>query len=133
MARTSFTLLMLAIAGGMALLIGSIGIYGAIAYSVSRRYREIGIRLALGARQQEVTRLFIRQGLALAVIGVGFGLAGAAALTRLITSLLFEVRATDPATYAAVALLLLVSAMLASAIPALRVTSVDPVESLRGD
>jgi ABC-type antimicrobial peptide transport system permease subunit len=117
----------------MALLIGSIGIYGAIAYSVSQRSREIGIRLALGARQQEVTRLFIRQGVALAAIGVACGFAGATALTRLIASLLFEVRATDPATYAAVALLLLVSAMLASAIPALRVTLIYPVESLRGD
>src|SRR5437868_14836899 len=81
--RTSFTLIMLAIAGAMALLIGLMGIYGVISYSVSQRRREIGIRLALGIRQRELTRLFIAQGFALALSGVGCGLAGTVALTRL--------------------------------------------------
>lgn len=133
LARTAFTLLLLGIAGGMALLIGLVGIYGVISYSASQRTREIGIRVALGARRWEVTRMFIAHGLALAAIGIACGLASAAALTRLMSSLLFEVRATDPATYAAVSFLLLAAAILASAIPALRATSVDPVDALRGD
>ena len=132
LARTAFTLLLLGIAGGMALLIGLVGIYAVISYSASQRTREIGIRVALGARRWEVTRMFIAHGLALAAIGIACGLASAA-LTRLMSSLLFEVRATDPATYAAVSFLLLAAAILASAIPALRATSVDPVDALRGD
>jgi ABC-type antimicrobial peptide transport system permease subunit len=133
LARTAFTLLLLGIAGGMALLIGLVGIYGVISYSASQRTREIGIRMALGASRREVTRMFIAHGLALAAIGIACGLASAAALTRLMSSLLFEVRATDSATYAAVSFLLLAAAILASAIPALRATSVDPVDALRGD
>ncbi len=133
MARTSFTLVMLAIAGAMALLIGLVGIYGVISYSVSQRRREIGIRLALGARPRELTRMFIAHGFVLAVIGVACGLAGAVALTRVLGSLLFDVNPLDPLTYAAVSLGLIAAAIVASYIPALRAMGVDPVEALRAD
>ena len=133
LARTAFTLLLLGIAGGMALLIGLVGIYGVISCSVAQRTREIGIRVALGARRREVTRVFVAHGLALAGIGIACGLAAAASLTRLMASLLFGVRATDPATYAAVSFLLLAAAVLASAIPALKATSIDPADALRSE
>ncbi len=131
LARTSFTLVMLAIAGGMALLLGVVGIYGVISYSVSQRTREIGIRMALGARKEELTKMFVGQGLRLALIGVAFGLIAAAGLTRLMKSLLFEVNPLDPATFVAVALGLILAASLASYLPALRATAVDPMEALR--
>jgi predicted permease len=133
LARTSFTLVMLAIAGAMALLIGVVGIYGVISYAVSQRRREIGIRLALGAPQRDLTRMFIVHGLALALIGVACGLAGAVVLTRVLGSLLFDVSPLDPLTYAAVSLGLLTAAMMASYIPALRTMGVDPVEALRAE
>jgi ABC-type antimicrobial peptide transport system permease subunit len=133
MARTSFTLVMLAIAGGMALLLGVAGVYGVISYAVSQRTREIGIRIALGARNGEVTRMFVGHGVRLAAIGIAFGLAAAIAMTRLISSLLFDVRAIDPITYAAVAGGLVAAAMLASAVPALQATAVDPVDALRAE
>ena len=98
-ARTSFTLVMLSLAGGMALLLGMVGIYGVISYSVSQRTREIGIRMALGAQRSELTRLFLRDGLRLALIGVACGLGAAAILMRLMVKLLFEVKPVDPATY----------------------------------
>jgi predicted permease len=133
LARTSFTLVMLAIAGAMALLIGLVGIYGVFSYSVSQRRREIGIRLALGARERELTRMFIAHGFALALIGVACGLVGAVALTRVLGSLLFGVNPLDPLTYAAVSVGLIVAAMVASYIPALRAMGVDPVEALRAE
>jgi ABC-type antimicrobial peptide transport system permease subunit len=133
LARTSFTLVMLAIAGAMALLIGVVGIYGVISYAVSQRRREIGIRMALGARKSELTLMFIAHGLVLALIGVACGLAGAVALTRALGSLLFDVNPLDPLTYAAVSLGLLAAAMMASYIPSLRAMGVDPVEALRAD
>lgn len=133
MARTSFTLVMLAIAGAMALLLGIIGIYGVISYSVSQRTREIGIRMALGAQNPALRRMFVRHGLILAVIGVVCGLAAAIGLTRLMSSLLFEVSAIDPITYGAVAVLLAGAAALASYLPARRATSVDPLEALRAE
>jgi putative ABC transport system permease protein len=133
MARTSFTLVMLAIAGAMALLLGVAGIYGVISYSVSQRTREIGIRMALGAQRSEVTRLFVRYGLTLAAIGIACGLAAALALTRLMGSLLFEVSAMDPLTYVAVCGSLAGAAMLASYVPALRATAVNPVTALRAE
>src|SRR5207248_5792976 len=108
--RTSFALVVLAIAGAMALLLGMAGLYGVIAYSVSQRTREIGIRLALGAQADDVRRMFVRYGARLAAIGVVFGLVGAIGLSRLMSSLLFEVRAVDPLTYVAVAVGLLVTA-----------------------
>ena len=131
MARTSFTLVMLTIASGMALLLGLVGIYGVISYSVSQRTREIGIRIALGAPQQTVRQMFVRQGLLLTGIGVVCGAAAAAALTRLMTALLFEVSPLDPMTYCAVCAVLLMAALLASYIPARRATNVDPSEALR--
>jgi predicted permease len=133
MARTSFTLVMLAIAGAMALLIGVVGIYGVISYSVSQRTREIGIRMALGARRETLTRLFVGHGLALAAIGVVCGLAVSAGLMRVLSSLLFEVSPVDPVTYAAVAAGLIAAAAAASYIPALRAATVDPVEALRAE
>jgi ABC-type antimicrobial peptide transport system permease subunit len=133
MARTSFTLVMLAFAGGMALLLGVVGIYGVIAYSVSQRTREIGIRMALGARQQELARMFLRHGLILTGIGLGFGLAAALALTRLMTTLLYNVSPMDPLTYGAVSVGLVTAAALASYLPSRRAAAVDPTEALRSE
>ncbi len=133
MARTSFTLVMLAIAGAMALLLGVAGIYGVISYSVSQRTREIGIRMALGAQRNEITGMFVRHGLGLAAIGIGSGLVVAIALGRLMTSLLFETSPMDPLTYLAVCGSLAVAAMAASYVPALRATGVNPVTALRAD
>jgi predicted permease len=133
LARTSFTLMMLGVAGGMALLLGIAGIYGVIAYSVSQRTREIGIRMALGAERRVVTSMFVGYGLRLAAIGLAFGIVAAIALTRLMTSLLFGISALDPATYALVCLGLLGAAGLASYVPALRATTVNPVTALRAE
>jgi predicted permease len=133
MARTSFTLIMLAVAGGMALLLGVVGIYGVIACSVSQRVREIGIRMALGAQQQSVTGMFIRHGLILTGIGAAFGLVAAAIVMRLMSSLLFHVNPVDPITYAAVTLGLIATAFIASYLPSRRAATVDPVEALRAE
>lgn len=133
MARTSFTLLMLAIAGAMALLLGTVGIYGVIAYSVSQRTREIGIRMALGAQRQELTGLFVRHGLRLTVIGVAVGLIAAFASMRLLSSLLYKVSPVDLITYGAVSVGLIATALLASYLPSRRAATVDPVEALRGE
>jgi ABC-type antimicrobial peptide transport system permease subunit len=131
MARTSFTLAMLALAGFMALLLGVIGIYGVISYSVTRRTREIGIRIALGAANGRVQALFLREGLALTLIGVALGLAVSAGLTRLISSLLFGVTPLDPVTYVAVPLALAAAAALAAYVPARRATRIHPLDALR--
>ena len=133
MARTSFTLLMLAVAGGMALLLGLVGIYGVISYSVAQRTREIGIRMALGAQRHELTAMFVRHGLVLTVIGVGCGLATAAVVMRLMASLLFHVSPVDAATYSAVSIGLMVTAFLASYLPSRRAATVDPAEVLRAE
>ena len=133
MARTSFTLVMLAIAGAMALLLGVSGIYGVIAYAVSQRRREIGIRLALGAQPREIRRLFVRRGLILAGVGVAIGLGGAAAFTRLMRSLLFGISPLDPITFTAMPVVLAAAAVLASYLPARRAVAVDPVETLRAE
>jgi putative ABC transport system permease protein len=133
MARTSFTLTILGIAAGMALLLGMVGIYGVISYSVSQQTRDIGIRMALGAQHQQVSAMFVRHGLILTLIGVACGLAAAAALMRLMSSLLFEVNPMDPATYAFTAIGLIGAAVLASYLPARRATTVDPAEALRAE
>ena len=133
MARTSFTLLMLAIAGGMALLLGVVGLYGVIAYSVSQRTREIGIRMALGAQQQDLTRMFVRHGLLLVSVGVACGLAGAGVTMSLMRSLLFHVKPSDPMTYLAVSAGLVATAVIASYIPSRRAANVDPSEALRAE
>ncbi len=131
LARTSFTLVLLAIAGAMALLLGVVGIYGVIAYAVTQRTREIGIRMALGAQPAGLQQMFVRQGLLLAAVGAGLGLVAAAGLTRLMSSLLFKTAALDPITYAVVSAILILAAALASYFPARRATAVDPVEALR--
>jgi predicted permease len=133
LARTSFTLVMLGIAGAMALVLGIVGIYGVISYTVSQRRREIGIRLALGAQQGELRRMFVRYALVLAGIGVAIGLEAALGLTRLMKSLLFGISPVDPLTYAVVPVVLMASAALASYLPARRAASVDPAEALRAE
>jgi predicted permease len=133
MARSSFALVMLAIAGGMALLLGLVGIYGVISYSVSQRTRELGIRMALGAPHQTLKSMVVRQGVVLASIGVAFGLAAAAALTPLMSTLLFNMSPVDPVTYVAVSIGLVGAAAAASYLPARRASAVDPVEALRAE
>lgn len=133
MARTSFTLVMLAIAAGVALFLGIVGIYGVISYIVSQRTREIGVRMALGAERIDVSRMVLKQALLLALGGVGIGLAAAAVSTRLMASLLYGVSPMDPLTFSGVALALCAVALLASWIPARRAASVDPLEALRAE
>lgn len=133
MARTSFTLVMLAIAGGMALLLGAVGLYGVIAYSVSQRTREIGIRIALGAQQRGLVGMFVRQGLVLAGVGVACGVVVAIAAVRVMASLLFHVSPVDPVTYILVCAGLGATAALASYLPSRRASNVDPVEALRAE
>ncbi|HKW32145.1 MAG TPA: ABC transporter permease [Candidatus Acidoferrum sp.] len=129
--RTSFTLVMLAIASAMALLLGLIGIYGVISYTVSQRQREIGIRLALGAQQGRVMQMVLGQAAKMTLVGVLIGMAAALGLTRLMTSLLFGVTAHDPITLAGVDALLILVALLACYFPARRATRVDPMVALR--
>jgi predicted permease len=133
MARTSFTLVMLAIAGVMALALGMIGLYGTISYSVAQRTREIGIRMAMGAQRGTLTGMFLRHGLALSAIGIACGLGAAAVVTRAMKSLLFDVQPVDPLTFALAPAALIAAALLASYLPALRATAVDPLEALRAD
>jgi predicted permease len=133
MERTSFTLVMLAIAGAMALLIGLVGIYGVISYAVSQRRREMGIRMALGARPRHLSRIFVADGLVLTLTGVACGLAASAALTRVLRSSLYGVSPLDPMTYASVSILLIAAAFTATYIPALRAMKVDPTEALRSE
>jgi predicted permease len=133
MARTSFTLVMLAIAGSMALALGIIGIYGVISYTVSQRTREIGIRLALGAQKSELKWMFVRSALTLTGVGVAIGVGVAAGLMQLMKSLLFGISPRDPFTYITVPLVLVAAAALASYLPARRAAAVDPVEALRAE
>jgi hypothetical protein len=133
LARTSFVLVMLAIAGGMALVLGVIGIYGVIAYVVSQRARGIGIRLALGAEPQELERMFLLHGLALTVVGAAVGLVAAVSLGRLLSSLLFGVGPLGPLAYVAALSATIAAAGVASYLPARRAAMIDPVETLRAD
>jgi len=133
MARTSFTLVMLAIAGTMALALGVLGIYGVISYAVSQRKREIGIRMALGAKKSELVWMFVRSALVLTGVGAAVGLGAAAALMRLMRTLLFGISPLDPVTFAAVPVALAAAAALAGYLPARRTAAVDPVEALRAE
>ena len=131
MAQTSFALVMLSIAAGVALLLGVVGIYGVISYIATQRTREIGIRMALGAAQKDVSALFLRHGLVLSAIGITLGVAGAAGLTRLMSTMLFGVRPLDWVTYLIVTVLLGATALLATYLPAMRAARVDPSVALR--
>jgi predicted permease len=133
MARTSFTLVMLCVAGGMALLLGIVGIYGVISYSVSQRTREIGIRMALGAQRSTLTALFVRQGLWLTGIGIGCGLVVALVAMRLMSSLLFNVSPADPVTYLVITAGVVATAYLACYLPSRRAATVNPVNALRAE
>ncbi len=133
MARTSFTLVLLCIAGAMALLLGIVGIYGVIAYTVSQRTREIGIRMALGAQRKELTGLFVRQGLVLAAIGAACGLIVAFVTMRLMSSILFNVSPVDPLTYSAITAGVVATAWLACYLPSRRAATVNPVNALRSE
>jgi ABC-type antimicrobial peptide transport system permease subunit len=133
MARTSFTLVILSVAGAMALLLGIVGIYGVISYAVSQRTREIGIRMALGAQREQLTAMFVRQGLTLAVIGVASGLVIAAVALRLMSSLLYKVSSVDPLTYAGATGCILAIAWLACYLPSRSAAVVNPVNALRSE
>jgi putative ABC transport system permease protein len=125
------SMLLLSLFSGIALVLASVGIYGLMSYSVAQRSRELGVRIALGAARSDVLRLVLRQGMSLALMGIVIGVGAAFALTRLIESQLYDVRATDPATFVGVAALLAVTALAANLVPALRATRVDPAVVLR--
>jgi len=126
-------MLILGIAGAMALVLGVVGIYGVISYSVSQRRREMGIRLALGAQQGDLKKMFVVGGLTLVGIGAIIGLITAAGVTRLMSSLLFGISPLDPLTYVSVVAFLGIAASLASYLPARRAAAVDPVEVLKAE
>ena len=131
MANRRFNMVLLGLFAVVALILAAVGIYGVMAYSVTRRTHEIGVRMALGAKASQVLQLILKDGLVLAAIGVAIGLAAALWLTQLMRSLLFEVGPTDFATFAGVSTLLILIAMLAALIPARRATRVDPLVALR--
>jgi ABC-type antimicrobial peptide transport system permease subunit len=122
---------LLAVFAGAALVLATVGLYGVISYSVAQRTRELGIRLALGAQRRDVLRLVVHEGMRFVALGIGAGLAGAFALTRLMKSLLYGVGAADPATFAALTVVLGGVALVACLIPAFRATQVNPMEALR--
>jgi len=130
-AEERFNMLLLGSFAAMAVALAGVGIYGMVAYRVNRRTHEIGVYMALGAQHRDVLRLVMKDGVKLALLGIVFGLAGALALTRMMVSLLFEVKPADPATLIVVALLLTAVAMLACYIPARRALSIHPVTALR--
>jgi len=133
MARTSFTLVMLCVCGGIALLLGTVGIYGVMAYSVSQRTREIGIRMALGAQRGAVVGAFVRQGMWLTVMGIAMGLVVASATMRFMSSLLYGVSAEDPITYITITCAVVIAALLACYLPSRRAAAVDPMLALRSE
>jgi putative ABC transport system permease protein len=130
-AQSRFELWLLAAFAIVAMMLAALGIYGVMSYSVSRRAHELGVRMALGADRQDVVRLVVRQAMQLALIGSACGLAAAIALTRLMSNLLYGVRATDPLTFGGVALIVACVALVASYVPARRATRIDPITALR--
>jgi putative ABC transport system permease protein len=131
MARTSFTMLLLVIAAAVALLLGTVGIYGVISYVVSQRTREIGVRMALGAARGDIARMVLREGFLITLVGIVIGLAGAFGVTRLLLALLFDTSPLDPAIFAAVPAVLAAVALVASWLPAERAARVEPLEAIR--
>ena len=126
-----FSLILLGTFAASALLLALIGIYGVIAYAVAQRTHEIGVRMALGAQRRQVVRMVVRQGMAIALAGIALAIAAALAMTRVLTSLLYEVTPTDPATFAGVAIILAATALAACGGPALKAALVDPIVALR--
>ena len=133
MAHTSFMLMILAIAAGMALLVGAVGLHGVIAYSVVLRRREIGIRMALGAQRRDALRLVVGDGLILTFVGIAIGIGAALGLTRFLSSLLYGVKPADPLTFAAVSFFLMAVAFFASYAPGRAAAKVDPATTLRNE
>jgi putative ABC transport system permease protein len=133
MARTSFMMILLGISASFALLLSAVGIYGVISYVVTQRRFEIGVRIALGAKMSQVARLVVMQSVTLAVVGVAIGLGGAFAVTKVLSSMLFEVSPTDPAVLGSVVIVLLAIAAIASLAPARRAARIDPIEALRAE
>ena len=133
LSRTSFAMTMLAIAAVMALVLGAVGVYGVISYTVAQRTREIGVRVALGAQRMDVARLVLKQGLVLTGLGVGIGLVASLGLGRALSALLYGVEPTDPLTIGAVCVALMVVGFAATSLPARRAASVDPIEALRSE
>lgn len=133
MAQISFTMVMLAIAASVALLLGVVGIYAVIAYVVTQRTREIGIRMALGARTAVVRTMFLRQALMLTITGIVLGISASLMVTRVMRALLFGVGPMDPLTYIAVSIVLTTVTLLATHIPARRASRIDPIIALRAD
>jgi putative ABC transport system permease protein len=131
--RARFNTLLLALFAGLATVLAAVGIFGVMNYSLTMRTREIGLRMALGAEPRKVVLLMLRQGLGLTLIGTAVGLAAALALTRLMSSLLFGVRASDPVTFAAIVLLLMIVSLVACYLPARRAARIDPLIALRAE
>jgi ABC-type antimicrobial peptide transport system permease subunit len=126
-----FNVLLLGAFAGLALVLAAVGIYSVLAYTVRRRVREIGIRMALGATHSDVLQMVVADGMKPILLGVGIGLAAALALSRVVASLIFGVRATDPLTFAGVSVLLVAVGLLATILPAYRATRIEPIRTLR--